>query len=195
MVAYSSDAAPGDDQIAQTPDPRGGEPPAATRRWLGGPVVIALISAVAALSGAIVGGVATYLGNKSLQENQSRSVAVGNARVLQARVLQADARLKFMLELHLLLPPDPAVGSLTPSIQDEQSIAANLNPKEWSTIALGLSSYSLFAEADSLDDLDAAEAARGLRVPLDTRHRRMIRSDGSAPQEAAVAFDALTGSP
>lgn len=165
------------------------------RRWLSDHIVVAIIAAVAALGGAISGGVATYLGNKDLQESESQSVAVGNARVLQARIVQADARLKFMLQLNLYLAPDPGVGPLTPSIQDEESIAADLSPEQWSTVAVGLSSYSLFFDAAALHDQDAVDAAHGLDDRLDTQHRRMIEDDNGALQAAARALADLTGSP
>ncbi len=158
----------------------------------GGKLLVALIAASAAVLGALAGGGATYLGNKSLQENQSRSVAVGDARVLQARLNQADARFAFMLKHGLLLAPDSSVEPLVPSTQDEEAIATNLSFGDWSIVATGLGVYSLFVESATLGERQAQEVARGAEVRLDQATRARITEDDATLKAAVKALYPLT---
>jgi hypothetical protein len=146
-------------------------------------IIVALIAAMAAVVGALAGGFATYLGNKSLQETQSRSVAVGVARVLQTRLLLGESRFQIMLDTGILLPPDPGIGQIIPSTQDEETLASNLNAGDWNKVSVALSVYELFTERAVLGDSAAQQAGSGLRVPLG-RDRGVVKADRPTPRLA-----------
>lgn len=181
------------------PPPRGH-----TSHSSSGAVTVAVIAALAAVVGALAGGFATYLGNKNLQESQSRSTAVGIGRVLQQRLELAESRFQLMLDDRQLLPPDPGIGQLVPSTQDEETLASHLGAPEWQAVSVAVSDYTLFTEGscDCVGDdqrlyhLDARQAGhnRLLQRFWERVDRTVVRNDVEDVTSAVNALYYLTGS-
>jgi hypothetical protein len=157
-------------------------------------ILVALIAALAAVVGALAGGFATYLGNKSLQESQSHSTAVGIGRVIEARLVLAESRFQAMVNNGLLLPPNPGIEQVVPSAQDEETLASNLSAADWTKVSIALADYELFTERGTLGDLAAQQADRGQCVPLG-QDRSVVAIDLANVRLAAHALIDLTGSP
>ena len=99
-----------------------------------------------------------------------------------------------MLKNGLLLPPDPGIGQIVPSTQDEETLASNLSSTDWNKVSIALSAYELFGERATLGDVAAQAAARGERVPLG-QDRSVVTGDLADVRRAAHAVYDLTGSP
>jgi hypothetical protein len=92
-----------------------------------------------------------------------------------------------------LLPPDPGIGQIIPSTQDEETLASNLNAGDWNKVSVALSVYELFTERAVLGDSAAQQAGSGLRVPLG-RDRGVVKADLADLRTAVQALYDLAGS-
>ncbi len=103
------------------------------RRWDSHTTVVA-ITAAAAILGAAVGGVASYLGNNALQKSQDTTAARGAGRVLQADFLNAVTRIQYELANKRFVVPEPQSSALVTEA-DEKLIASNVSARTWDHIA------------------------------------------------------------
>ena len=139
-------------------------------------VLVAVIAVCAAILGALAGGAATYLGNKSLESSKDEKTARGGARVLRAQLRSVDIRLSTMLSENRLYEIDQAyrVGL---SDDDEQLIASEVSAADWARVASALAAVELYATGQ---EEDQQRANAGLRVGLDSRRREYIKSTRQA---------------
>src|SRR5437764_11846197 len=100
-------------------------------------LITAAVTAAAAVGGTVAGGVATYLGSRSLQHEQSRSAALGAARVLRAELESSMARLQAELGQHHMKAPD-ALSTITASADDERLMASHMAGTDWADVKLAL---------------------------------------------------------
>jgi hypothetical protein len=155
-------------------------------------IIVALIAASAAIVGALAGGFATYLGNKSLQESQSRSSAVGIGRVVQSRLHLASAEFQTMLNHGALIRPDPGIGQIVSSTQDEETLASNLNVTDWNKVAIALADYELFTELGTQGDVAAQAADSAGAAPFVGQDRSVVTMDMADARAALHALSDLT---
>jgi hypothetical protein len=135
------------------------------RRWDRN-LTIAVIAAVSAVVGAAVGGVISYLGNRTLQSNQSAATARGIARVLQAEFGDDEQRLSLSLQQHQIILPN-STSTIELSVDNEELLASNLSPKSWQEVSTALATISLEGDLfDSSSNTDILKAHAGIGVPL-----------------------------
>jgi hypothetical protein len=154
---------------------------------------VAVIAAVAAVAGAAVGGIATYLGEYELQESRAQTAAKGAARVLQGDLAGAAARIEVELTQHRYLAPtsEPVI---TIDAKDEKEIAANVSAGTWNRIASAkLVIQDEQESASNLSNIEVLQARKHERVALQGARLRSEESSYKAIDGAAVALKEITG--
>jgi hypothetical protein len=132
------------------------------------PLTLAAIAFLAAITGAAVGGLATYLANRALQHEESHATAKGIARVLESQLIDSEPRLQLSIEERRVIVPE-ALPPVHLGQSDEELLASNLSPAAWSRVAETISGLSLEREAmePSSGDEAALKARAGLHVTLE----------------------------
>lgn len=137
------------------------------RGWWDRNLTVAVIAAVAAIVGAGIGALATYYGNRNLQEEQAKATARGVARVLSSQFQVAEERVALALEEDKLIPPG-AVTEVSLSPEDEQLLASNLSLDSWIGVAVTISNLEMERRLfdPSGGNAEILKARAGLRVPF-----------------------------
>ena len=149
--------------------------------------VVALIAAAAAVVGTIGGGFAAYLGNRSLEQEQSRSAATGVARVLASQLSDVHVRLTAMLNENRVFVPDRG-GNVSLPLEDQKLVASNLSISEWQSVSSAISIVRLFNERRR-EDVDTVAAQAKDREPLSRAFRDYVTSTDEAVE---AGYHALT---
>lgn len=157
-------------------------------------VTIALIAFLAAVAGAAVGGLATYLANRALQDEQSHATAKGIARVLESQFVDAEPRLRLALEQRRVIVPEE-VSPIRLDQSDEELLASNLSSEAWARVAETISGLSLEREAmePSSGNEAALKARAGLHVTLEGPLLKLERSLLGELEECVTALQPLSG--
>ena len=140
--------------------------PRKRRRWWDRNLTIAVIAAVSAVVGAAVGGVASYLGNRALQNSQSEATAKGIARVLEAEFVDDEQRLTLSLQQRRILMPN-STSTIALSVDNEELLASNLSARSWADISTAMATISLEGSLfTNTSNPDILKARAGLQAPL-----------------------------
>jgi hypothetical protein len=150
-----------------------------------GPAVLAIAAAVL---GALAGGWATYLGNRSLQHGQSEAAARGTARVLSSQFEQTYSRLVYMLRERRLTPANSSVPVIELSIEDQKLLASNLTPGQWVAVAEAIAEIRRETSADSID---TRRALAGFDVPLALDDAAQVKRIAGSVRDGMVALQPL----
>ena len=162
-------------------------------RW-NGQATIAVITALAAIFGAAVGGAATYLGNRSLQQSQNHDAARGAARVLQAEFVNATTSIEVELKEQRLIVFAPSLSTINISEEDEKLIASNVSASAWDHIAAAEAVLEEEAAARaSNSNVEMLKARAGLHVPLQGPSRQFAQSAFRTLAGADEALKELSG--
>lgn len=154
---------------------------------------MAAIAAVAAVAGAAVGGIATYLGDYELQESQSHSAAKGAARVLQGDFVGAASRMEIEVAKHRYFAP-PTEPVITIDVEDEKEIAANVSAPTWGKIAVAkLVVQDEQESASNLSNIEVLEAHNHEAVVLQGPRLHFSESGLKSLDDAIVAMKEITG--
>ena len=135
------------------------------RRWWDRNLTIAVIAAVSAVVGAAVGGVASYLGNRALQNSQSEATAKGIARVLEAEFVDDEQRLTLSLQQRRILMPN-STSTIALSVDNEELLASNLSARSWEDVSTAMATISLEGTLFANSNPDILKARAGLQAPL-----------------------------
>lgn len=152
-------------------------------------LVVASVAILAAIAGALVGGFATYLGTRSVEEARTDAAARGVARVLQTQLSHVDIGLRVMLENDQLARREEAYTIDLP-IEEEQLLAANVSADAWVSVVNGLGTLELFL---GLDSLPFKRAELGTPVPLGPDLEFAVRNTHRAVMGAEDALTSLSG--
>jgi hypothetical protein len=156
-------------------------------------LTIAAIAFFAAIAGAVIGGFATYFGNRTLQDEQSRATAKGIARVLESQLTDSEPRLQLALKERRVIVPE-AISPVGLGLKDEELLASNLSSDGWTKVAETISGLSLEREAmePSAGYKAALEARAGLHVALEGPLLGLDRSLLRELQESVGALRPLS---
>lgn len=165
--------------------------PQACRRWNSHTTVVA-ITAAAAVLGAAVGGVASYLGNDQLQKAQDWTAAQGAGRVLQSDFVDAVTRIQSEFGLKRYLAPERQSTALV-SEEDEKLIASNVSAQTWDHIAAAKTVILDEREVVTSTSNEVVRARKHQPVPLQGARLSFEESALQTLEGAIFALKELTG--
>ena len=94
---------------------------------------LAILSALTALTGVLVGGAIGYLSSRALQDRESEVAARGSARVAQARLLRVADDLSVMVDTRRAFDIRPAI-SPDLEVDDKRVMASELSAEQWADV-------------------------------------------------------------
>jgi hypothetical protein len=147
------------------------------------------IAALAALLGTAVGGVATYCGNRELEEDRARDAARAAARVYEAEFKVAEDRMVELIRTERYNPKEDA-PSLRLSLEDKKLIAQHVVSRS-QLLAVTTADARLAAFA-RVEKRFQGELAPG--SPLPTALRRIVKETRRAAGAGAEALAPLVQS-
>lgn len=150
-----------------------------------------ILAIAAAVLGALAGGWATYLGNRSLQQGQSKAAARGTARVLSSQFEQTYSRLAYMLRERKLAPANASAPAIELSIEDQKLLASNLTPGQWVAVAEAIAEIRRETSADSTA---TSRARAGFDVPLAPDDAAQVERIAGSVKDGMAALYPLASS-
>ncbi len=153
-----------------------------------GPILVAVIAAIAAILGSVAGGTASYLGNKAIlgkqverEERQQKVAARGVARVYAEQVVSARRVLRFALSTDRWPQRNDLSYFDLPDLEDRRLVQSRLS----------VMSAEAVSDADGVLRAVASVVVVEPGNALSARARQLLRSDLVTLEHGARALQEL----